>query len=59
MAKSLAEYLKHLEESERKGVSGRPPVATCVDCGRELYESPISADDTPDADLDPTRIGAP
>lgn len=55
---SMPEYLRILEEAEKNGTSWRPPMGNCVDCGAELHSSPISQDDTPDAGLDPLRIGA-
>jgi len=62
MPTPLVQYIRQIEANEalqRQGIETRKPVDHCTDCGKPMHESPISADDTPDADLNPLRIGAP
>lgn len=62
MPTPLVQYLRQIEEAEKlrmQGIEIRKPVGHSSDCGSPLHESPISADDATDADLNPLRIGAP
>lgn len=59
---TMKEWIEKFDTEEKlrkQGIETRKPVANCIGCGCPLYESPISADDAPDKDLNPLRIGAP
>jgi len=56
MPKTFDQFSKDFkkeEELRRQGIETRKPVGHCTDCGLPMHESPISSDDTPDADFNP------